>query len=527
MHDSSLETIGGQSPDSLTTLLRVRERGTLFVVCALLVLVPFFVVTIPPITDLPQHLAQIRLLVEALANPDGLYRIQWWTPYSLSYALLTLTRAVAPPPLAGRLALAIIAVLWVVAAHALAASRRRSPLAAVLASLFVFSHVLYWGFLSFAIGWPFFVAWMLLSRREMHRTGDVLGLAAVGLALYASHALWLLAGIAWIGVVSLADAARVLHSRGPARLLFRPMLWRACALAPAVIALAAWTPHFQASGAQAPAVWNTTPLARLDPRWIVDAALGGLRGWPEWLLMGVVAVWLVTALVQHRRQLFEAVDVPLLLGSALLGLFALFLPDKYMHTTHLAQRWMPTAVVLLLLGMPAPRLRPALHRSAVVGCAGAFVVVTAMSWISFERRELTGLAAAIERLPPNPRVLGLDYQQTSELVRARPFLQAYAWAQVYKGGTLNFSFASFPTSIVVFRSDRPTPWTPRLYWYPDRLRATDLDHFDYVIVNGTPGAHRAAMTAWPFVPLTTTGRWRLYRVDHGTAVAARKPELRG
>jgi hypothetical protein len=361
---------------------------------------------------------------------------------------------------------------------------------------------------------------MLLSRRELHRPGEVLGLAAIGLALYASHALWLLAGIAWIGVVTLAEAARAPRRGGALRPLLRLSLLRACALAPAVIALAVWTPGFRASGAQAPPVWLTTPLARLNPEWLVDAALGGLRGFPEWLLLAFVAAWIVTAVVQHRRQLREAVDVPLLLGAALLGLFALLLPDTYMHTIHLSKRWMPAAVVLLLLGMPAPRLRPALYTIAAVGCAAAFVVTTAMTWIAFERRELTGLAAAVERLPPNPRVLGLDYRQKSELVRGRPFLQIYAWAQVFKGGTLNLSFASFPTSLVVFRSERPTPWTPKLYWYPERLRATDLDYFDYVIVNGTPGTHRAVMREWRFVPLTTTGSWRLYRIDHGTAAAA-------
>ena len=63
--------------------LHVGERGALFVASALLALTPFFVVTFPPITDLPQHLAQVRLFGEALADPDGPYGIQWWTPYSL------------------------------------------------------------------------------------------------------------------------------------------------------------------------------------------------------------------------------------------------------------------------------------------------------------------------------------------------------------------------------------------------------------------------------------------------------------
>ena len=178
---------------------------------------------------------------------------------------------------------------------------------------------------------------------------------------------------------------------------------------------------------------------------------------------------------------------------------------------------MPFAAMLLILAAPVPRLHPALARLAVVSVAGLFVAATSLKWIGFERRELSGLVDAVDRLPPNPRVLGLDYRQTSSFVRGRPFLQTYAWAQVFKGGTPSFSFASFPTSLVVFRSERPTPWTPQLYWFPRRLRATDLDHFDYVIINGAPGEHRAVTTAWRFQPLTTTGSWRLYRIEHGVA----------
>ena len=108
--------------------------------------------------------------------------------------------------------------------------------------------------------------------------------------------------------------------------------------------------------------------------------------------------------------------------------------------------------------------------STAGGCARpstrTYLAATAPTWVAFERRELTGLVAALERLPPEPRVLGLDYRQRSTLVRGRPFLQTYAWAQVLRGGTLNFSFASYPTSLVVFRSSQPPRWTPKLYWFP-------------------------------------------------------------
>jgi len=490
----------------------VGERAALFLLSALLVIVPFFVVTFPPITDLPQHLAQLRLVGVALAEPGGLYQIQWWTPYSLLYALMGLCEAVASSPTAGRLGIALIALLWVVTAHGLAVSRGRSSLAAVLASLFVFSNVLYWGFLNFAIGWPVFAVWMLATAREIRRPRQVPLLAALGLVLYACHALWLLAGAAWLGVITVANVVEVRRRRGALRQLVRPLIWRACALAPAATALALWTPSFQASEVSArPALWNTNLLTRLNPEWLVNATLGGLRGPLEWLLLAFVFAWLALGVVQHRWRLREAVDGRLLLGAALLVLFALVLPDKYVHTIHLAERWMPSAAVLLVLALPAPRLRPALAAIAVVGVAGIFVATTALTWVAFERRELTGLAASLERLPAQQRVLGLDYEQRSPLVRGRPFLQTYAWAQVLRGGTLNFSFASFPTSLVVFRSNQPEPWTPQLYWFPRHLRPRDLDYFDYLIVNGTPDVH-ASLASWHVVPLTTSGRWRLYRV---------------
>ena len=42
---------------------------------------------------------------------------------------------------------------------------------------------------------------------------------------------------------------------------------------------------------------------------------------------------------------------------------------------------------------------------------------------------------------------------------------------------------------------------------------TDLDHFDYVIVNGPPYVHEGVVGWGRLAPMTSTGRWRLYRVE--------------
>ncbi len=95
-------------------------------ICALLVAIPFLAVTIPPITDLPQQTAQVRLLFESLGGGDEAYRVQWWHPNKLGYLPLLLSWLAAPTQAAGRLGVLLIGLAWVAALPAVArgASRR-------------------------------------------------------------------------------------------------------------------------------------------------------------------------------------------------------------------------------------------------------------------------------------------------------------------------------------------------------------------------------------------------------------------
>ncbi len=74
------------------------------IICGALVAVPFLAVEIPPITDLPQLTAQVRLLFEALGG-SGDYRVQWLTPNKLGYVPLLLAWPVGDPIAAARLGL--------------------------------------------------------------------------------------------------------------------------------------------------------------------------------------------------------------------------------------------------------------------------------------------------------------------------------------------------------------------------------------------------------------------------------------
>src|SRR5688500_13216945 len=98
-----------------------RLRWLWFFACAVAVAIPFAVTDFAPLTDLPQHMAQVRMLFEALSGKSQLYRLQWWTPYATAYGVLSLAWWAAPPLLASRLGAALIALLVLGGIHAWAA----------------------------------------------------------------------------------------------------------------------------------------------------------------------------------------------------------------------------------------------------------------------------------------------------------------------------------------------------------------------------------------------------------------------
>lgn len=478
-------------------------RQLLAVLSCGLVALPFFTVTIPPMADLPQHLAQIRLLLEALGDPVSPYSVQWLTPYSAAYVVLGALWSVVEPFTAGRLGGATLVLASTAALHVVAARRGRSPWAAVLASLLVFSHTLYWGFFTFVSGFPIFLLWLEIVSRsdERFRLRDAAIWSVCAFVLYLTHALWFGAGAVSLVALLLWERRSV-----------KDVALRLATLTPVAVAVSFWLPRFN-RGFSTPPEWWVPAWSRVSPLWWADSSFGGLHGSFEWFVAAVIFGWMGAALWTWRGRLRGAIDERLLLVAMLFVLVAIGAPDKYMNTIHFASRWAAPALALLLLALPAPRLRRPVVPTVAVGLALTFSLVTAASWATYEATELDGLEEAIEALPENQRVLGLDFLRNSQVVRGRPFLQTFAWAQVVKGGELNFSFADFAPSLVKYDPPREKAWNPALEWYPQRVQARDFLHFDHVLASGTDEAHAALAGFRELEPVTDAGVWRLYRVQ--------------
>jgi hypothetical protein len=474
--------------------------------CCAFIAAPFLTVTFPPITDLPQQTAQIKLLQLWMSDPAGSsYRLQWYNPGTLAYGFLGLCYWLFGPLHAGRIAMAVVCALWVGGIHFLAHEQRRSSASAGLASVLVLNHCVYWGFYGFVLGFPVFVGWMSLLRRSSAgdlpvRTGLLLFVAA--LLLYLSHVLWLIMGLVWLGV-------RSLYWRVPMSRVARCLGY----VLPVLVLVAVWFWSFSTSSMATLPLWVTAPWERLRPSWILNAALGGLRGWIEYAALVAIALWMTVGMIQHRKQFKSSADLELLLaGGMMLGL-ALVLPDSWMRTLHFSSRWVPAAVVFLVIGTPAPGLPRMVRRSIAVGFVGIFCLYTVSVWLLFERVELAGLRRGLEAIPESSRVVGLDLAIESLFVKGRPFIQIPAYAQLVKDATLNFSFAELSSCLVVHKPGYVPPWTQGLEWIPFMIRYADLDYFDVALVNGGSVAHNFMASRPGFVQLTQRGRWRVYTLD--------------
>jgi hypothetical protein len=374
-------------------------------------------------------------------------------------------------------------------------------LAAALASVLFFGHILYWGFCQFAFGWLVFLGFLLLLQvRFRKRMKEALAFFAMLVILYFAHIFWFLAALAWLGVTHI-------FIRRNLKVLFL----RAVGAVPLLCLAAVWYPNLAAYGFRSQTLWFTIPFERLLPTWLSESSFGGLKGALEPVFFGLIVLWALLAWLPNRKGFRSRSDGNILILSALFFIAAFLLPDKHTNTIQFCQRWVPPGLVLLLLGLPEIKVRKSILTAFVAASLVAFFSLTTVNWMAFERSELSGLSRSLMTLPRNQRVIGLSFMKESAIVRGRPFIQVFAHAQVCRGGELNFSFADFGPSLVIYKKPRALAWTSGLEWFPERAKKSDLLAFDYALISGDDRLHAGITQEGALVPQTPSGHWRLYK----------------
>lgn len=482
---------------------KLSHRILCALICCCLVSIPFLLVKFPPITDLPQHVAQVRLFGDAISNPESPYKIQWMTPYNLVYVVLGVSWGAVGPEHAGRLGMLLLALMWIVLIHLLVSKRKRPSSGAILITVLFFCHIMYWGFYQFVLGWIVFLGWVLLTQTVRKKYYQEFLLFLIGaVLLYMAHVLWFFVAMAWL------VGGDVLFRRQ-----WKRILCRFGGTVPVLALVFVWYPTLATYGFTSETYWFTSPYKRFSFSWLVESALGGLRGSMEYIVVGVILFWIGLAFIQYRREIKKHLDFELLLLS--MGFFVLgfILPDKHVNTIQFAQRWIPPAFCMIILSLPPLRLKSWIVQIGASMVVVGFVLVTSFSWVMFESEDLSGLQKTLNALPENPRVIGLSYIRESSIVHGTPFIQVFAYSQVFRGGELNFSFADFGPSLVVYRERRRLPWTSGLEWFPEHAWVRDFQFFDYALINASNELHAQLTGIDLLKPVTNQGKWRLYKTS--------------
>ena len=471
--------------------------------CALvaaLAALPFLLVELPPIHDLAHHLEQARLHEQVRDAPTDAYRVAWLAPQNLVYLLLVPLWGVLSPVAAGK-AFAYLLLLGTLAAvFVLAARRGRSAEAAVVASLFAFNSNFYAGFFAFQLGGALFLLWLALPDPEDRLAWA--GHAALLFAVAWAHAFW-------FAVVGLVAVVRLVLLGGT-----RPRWLRLLAGAPA----AAWlvpslilVARSRAEGGFPMGVVWEPIWRRFTPTGVVDAALGGVRGGVEALVVVAVVAWLVAGARSRRGDLRAAVDREILVVAGILLAAWAASPDLIAMTLGASRRWFPYAAILTVLALPVPPASTRALRTAGAVLATALLVVTADAWRFYDRAELSGFREAMSAVPVGASLLGLGLLESRGL-KGAVFFQTHAWTQITRRARPDLSFTELGAGLVLSTEPRTRPIAYPLSLRPFDVRLEDLLHFEYAMVGAPQGVH-VDLEADPRLTAVTDGLpWRLYRV---------------
>lgn len=523
-------------PPSPAVDLRRWTAEAVFAALALWQAWPLWAVEIPPIQDLPQHLAAIRVLHDHGDPALGFARYfdvelgrTQYLAYYLAADLLAWPLGVER---ANRVLLTAAIVGTPYALRALLRAVGRSGWLALLALPLTWNAHLVLGFLNFVAAIPLAFAALAVAARDRRAEAPSWrrGAALAGLLVLAFYTHVVPFAFAALGTALLAVEGRGLLARDAAA---RGAAWRdtgrrLAPLAPAAVAGAVWTFTSPAGRATASA---SSLLGGGDggPRPVftpVDRALAELPGWLTDVLHGhgderLLVAWgllvLVTVVLGGAERDADplADDLARRVGllAPLAGLLYFVAPTSYDWIWPIHARFPLLAALLVVPALRAPRapaLRAALFAAvALVGVLSAARVERA--FVAFERDEVGDLDGALAAIPEGQRTAALVFDRGSRHVKFSPFLHAAGWVQARRGGAVMFSFADFPQSPFRFReADRPPRVPPRWEWTPERVDPrTDLAWFDWVLVRGDARRLSRADDVWARV--FDGERWSVWR----------------
>jgi hypothetical protein len=487
-----------------------------FAAAAVHAVTPLFAVAHPPIQDLPQHLAAVRVLAD-YGDPDlgfaQYFEVVLFRTQYLGYYLAAIVLSWPLGVLRANLLLLAVAVAGTpYALRFLLRSLGRDGRLAVLAFPLLWNAHLILGFLNFVAAIPLALLGLgLAARLRLSPTRrDAVLLGVVTVVTFTMHVV----PFAFLGLGAALLGLDVRDPRGTVR--------RWTPLVPGALATLVWTQLAPAGRSTLDAASGAggaqfvAPLRALSevPMWLTDVLQGSTD---DALLVayGLLVVFAAAAAPLGGRAKGPAVPPGL---AARIGAFAplaailyFVTPASYDWIWPINARFPLLALLFAIVALP--RARGWVGAVVLIGGLGLGVAMTEQvreAFVRVEEEEVGALDEALEAIPEGARVAALVFDRGSRHVKFSPFIHSAGWVQARRGGAVMFTFADFPQSPFVFREDRRPPRVPpRWEWTPERVRPDpDLDWYTHVLTRGGPG-RIARDPDWERI--FEADRWRVFR----------------
>ena len=454
-----------------------RETGLFLVACVLAIL-PLWIVTYPPLVDLPQHAAQIELLRTwddpACFAPGELDRTLL-TPYALG-PLLGWALATWFPVLVAVKILLSLTVLATVLAFRRLVHRVDGPAEwCFLGLLVAWSPAMQWGLLPFVVAVPIALLTLDLAIRQLDvpTVGRAVSLVLLSLVLLIAHGLALVLTI----MATLGIAAG-----------------RASSLRHAAVALASWLPVVPVGWLWVTGLRDGSGAHRDNPvfetrifelfSWLVGAD----DRWP-WVLAGAAVFVCAFA---GRRLGSSPRQWLVLLAFVLLVLFA---PSNFMGTGLIAERMMVFAFPLLVVLSTTPAQSTGWwqqlgrRRRHLLPLLTVALLSTSILRAALFERESADFRRVLESAEPGHRAMSLVFDPTSRWAWYEPYMHFPQWYSLSGGCMVEMSFASYFAPMVRFEDAKTRPLQPGFEWTPENFHweGHDGDRYRYFFLRSLSG----------------------------------------
>lgn len=483
----------------MTELPESRSFRLTFLALCCLVVLPLWVCTYPPFTDLPQHAATVsvaRHWFDPAYGYQKIYDFNWAASQVFTHALTWALAHVLPLMVAIKLVLSAAFIGIPIATKHLIRQHQGNPWWVMPVFPLVYGYSTVWGFYNFITATPLAI-WLLTlcwqyAKAPSRRQAVIIALFAHGLFL--THIL-ALAYAACIGACLMV-------------LCCRPYLKAAlgvAALASPLPLVTAWWLHAPRDPYPVPSKWG---LGTHRFGELFDFQLSNV---PDELDArgGAILLCLLPFLLGARpaRQLYRW--VPLLVTLAIFFLGPITIASTAFLYARAAVFLLPT---LLFALDPRGEVRP-LGKVLASAAPALILGLFTARYVAYER-EVGDFHGVLSRLEAHRRVLYLPVVPVSQYAPGRVFMHFGAYYQAERGGVADFSFAELHPAY--FRYKKEThPHLPGVEWFPERFRyLRDGTRYDYLVVRGPILRDWfSRMNLAEFNIMSAPGGWQVVRRD--------------